>query len=285
MLPKDFYNQVENPGSLKRVLYSDTDSIFITIPTNKSPLEMEMSDKWNLVIQTANQINNAISKYLKEYLLPKSNINPEHNMTDFKSELMMSGIFFTGVKKSYAYKLECKEGKELDPPKIKYTGIQVVKTDTAKLTQELLNDMIENVMLNYKIENKLEALIEIIEKYKNKFNNFCDNLETNEIGLPGKWGKKKLIINGMILYNFLMNEEVFSMSSSGKFVYCKFTEPKLLNGKIDISKTNGICFPYEFDKTKLKLMMDQYGIEIDRDVHWGKLFTTTCDRVIEVAKD
>ena len=262
------------------ILVHNTDSIFITIPSKKDLKQMSVEEKWQLVLKTAERINQGIIRYLKEYYLPRSNINPEHNMTDFKSELLMNIIYFTGVKKNYAYKLQCKEGKIVDPPKTKYTGIQVVKSDTSKLTQNMLNEMISDVMLNIDITNKTEALIEIINKYQKKFQKDCDEFYFNDIGLPGKWGKKILHINGMKLYNYLMNEEIFSMGSSGRFIYCRFRNKSLFSG-IDLEKTSGICVPYEYDSNKLQQLMNQYGITIDKKTHWSKLFSTTCDRVIQ----
>ena len=284
MLPKDFYEKVEIPGALKRVLYSDTDSIYITIPTKESILDLSQDQKWQIVLETAKRINDAIIKYLKEYYLPKANINPEHNMTDFKSEILANSMFFTGVKKSYALEVECKEGVFLDPPKVKYTGIQIVKSDASKYTQEMLKDMIAGVMLNIKIKDKEKALIQVVNEYEKKFRIDCQNFDFQDLGLPGKWGKKDLHINGMKLYNFLFNEEIFNMGSSGKFIYCKFKNKHKFKDKLDIEKTNGINVPYEYDKEKLKEYMSRYSIEVDIKTHWSKIFSKTCERVIHACK-
>ncbi len=284
MLPNDFYEDVEIPGALKRVLYSDTDSIYITIPTKEDRTKMSTEDKWQIVLKTADKINNAIIKYMQDYYLPKSNINGEHNMTDFKSELLASSIMFTGVKKNYAYTMECVEGVKLDVPKVKYTGIQVIKSDTSKLTQGMLRDMIENVILNIAVTEKSKALVEIVNIWDKKFKEDIADFDFNIIGIPGKWGKKIQFINGMKLYNFLVNDEVFNSGSSGKFIYCRFTNKHKFKDILDIEKTNGICVPYSYDVELLKLKLKEYSIELDSKTQWSKMFSTTCQRVCDICK-
>ena len=152
-LPDNFYKLVEQKGFLKNILYGDTDSIFISIPfQNADALSVE--DRWKLAEHNAGKINELIIEYVTKTLLPRGNINPKFNRTFFKTEMLIDNALFLDVKKNYAYKLSCKEGVVLDPPKVKYTGIQVVKSDAAKLTQNLLKDMIENVMLNEKIKRR-----------------------------------------------------------------------------------------------------------------------------------
>ena len=278
MLEKDFYTKVEQPGYLKRVLYSDTDSIFIKIP------EEDIEDKsaeelWENAEQAADAINDLIIDYNKNTLLPRCNIDPENNYTFFKTELLMSAMLFLDVKKNYAYKLLVKEGVVLDPPKISYTGIQVVKSDTAKFTQNLLKSVIEGVMLNEKINNeeKTNHIGEKVDEFNKQFKNDIHDFKFEEIGIPGKWSKNKQMINGMQLYNQIMNEDIFSMGSAGKFLYCKF-------GNNYGPNVNGICVPYEYDKEMLKEKFQAHKIVVDEDKQWNTLITTTCKRVFDLAK-
>jgi len=284
MLPKDFYNKAEEPGYLKNILYGDTDSLFILVP-NKDSEKLTTEEKLKFGDKAADDINVAIIKYLNEYLLPKSNIPIANNNTFFKSEMLMEAIMLLDVKKNYAYTILAKKGKIFKEPKIKYTGIQVVKSDAAKLTQDMLKDMIENVVLNPQMNNKdrLSKLTDIVNNFYNKFIEYCDNLDLNYISFPGKWSKKDMIINGMKLYNHIVNEEIFSMSSSATFIYCSFKNPKLF-GQLDMSKTNGLCVPYSYDKELVKQKMEEFKIEIDRTTQWSKLFTTTASRVVDLVK-
>jgi len=68
-------------------------------------------------------------------------------------------------------------------------------------------------------ENKRQVLIDTIGKFYTKFNQCVDNLETDYVGIPGKWARLKNMISGMKLYNHIMNEPIFEPSSSAKFVY------------------------------------------------------------------
>ena len=277
MLEKNFYNKVEEKGYLDRVLYSDTDSLYINIPNKITPTQT-IEDRWEIASHVAENINNLIIDYTKDVLLPRCNIKPVHNKTFFKTELLMSSAMFLDVKKSYAFKLINKEGKVLSTPKVQYVGIQVIKTNTPKITQQLLIEFIEGVMLNEDIPNdeKKTHLSGIIEKYYNIYIDNVKNFNFQDIGVPGKWAKTKLMINGMKLYNKLLNEQVFSPGSSGRFIYCKLDK--------SYGKTKGICVPYEYDSNILKEKLDAYNIKIDVKTQWDKLITTTVKRVINLSR-
>jgi len=260
------------------ILVHNTDSIFYIIPTN-NPEEKSPEELWDLAVNASESINDLIIDYNKNTLLPRCNIDPEDNHTFFKTELLMSSLLLLDVKKNYAYKLLVKEGNVLEKPKVSYTGIQVVRSDSAKFTQDLLREMIENIILNETIpnENKKDKVIEVINDYRNKIKEHINNLNLNDIGIPGKWSKDKLIINGMKLYNQIMNEEVFSSGSAGKFIYCKF-------GKDFGKDINGICIPYSYDKDLLNEKLISNKISIDENKQWDTLLTTTCHRVINLVK-
>jgi len=278
MLERDFYKKVETPGYLERVLYSDTDSIFIKIP-EKNIEDKTADELWKKAEHTADKINDLIIDYNKTTLLPRCNISPDNNHTFFKTELLMSAILFLDVKKNYSYKLLVKEGVVLDPPKISYTGIQVVKSDTAKFTQKLLKNIIEDIMLNEKIKNedKPIKISQIVDKYHEKFKQDINNFEFQDIGIPGKWAKNKQIINGMKIYNKIMNETIFSPASAARFIYCKFG----INYGDGI---NGVCIPYDYDKNLIKEQFQAHKIIIDENKQWNTLITTTCKRVFDLAK-
>lgn len=284
MLPKDFYKKVEGKNYLKKILYGDTDSIFLIIKDQNSA-DMSPEEKWNKIEPIAENINKLIVQYVTEHLLPKANINPSNNKTFFKTELLMESAMFLDVKKNYAYKLIVQEGKVIDPPKISYTGIQVVKSDTAKITQNMLKEIIEHIMLNEKIDNtnKFSEVVKSITKFKNIYDESVNTLNFREIGFPVKWGKRDFSIKGMQLYNYIMGQDIFSPGSSGFFIYTLFTNQEL--GKVvDLKSTKGITVPYDYNPELIGEKMSQFGIKINHDEHWNKIFTTTCNRVVELAK-
>lgn len=283
MLPKNFYQDVEKPNFLKYILYSDTDSIFIVVPFNVT--DTPLDQRWKLAEEAATGINNAIQAYLNNYILPKCNIDPSQNKTFFKTEMVFDSILFLDVKKNYAYKLLIKEGKVIPNPEVKYTGIQVKKSNTATLTKDLLKEMIEGISLNSEIPNsqRINKLTEAVNKYHQIFLDDIKSYNFEKIGLPVRWQKGELAINGMKVYNFIMGKETFSHSSAGRFIYCRFQNTLKLKALQDI-EFKGITVPFVYNHLDLQEKMKQFGIEIDGDKHWDTLFTTTCQRVIEVVK-
>ncbi len=268
------------------ILVHNTDSIYIIIPTVIPANEMKKEERWTKLISVAKDINDAIIKYMKEYYLPRSNILPTHNMTNFKTELLMTSMFFTGVKKHYAYNTECIEGNFLEKPEVEYKGVPIVKSNAAKLSQNMLREMIEGVMLNLnvKVEDKEKALMDVVNNQMKLFQNDIKKLEFKNIGIPSKWGRQIQIVNGMLLYNLIMGQEVFNSGSSGRFIYCQFRNKNKFNKEIDIDKTTGLCVPYEYDVKLLKEKLNKFGIIIDGKLQWSKLFSTTCTRVVNSCK-
>lgn len=286
MLPKDFYDNVEKPGALKHILYGDTDSLFIAIPAKNSE-NMTTQEKLRIADKISEDINDAVSRYLNEYLLPKSNISPDQNATYFKSEMLMSAIMFLDVKKSYAYKLEAKKGKILSKQEVKYTGIQVVRSNAAKLTQNMLREIIETVILNEKLNSKdrLPKVSEIVNTFHASFLENINNLDLAEVSIPGKWAKQEMFINGMNLYNFIMGKEIFSMGSAGNFIYCIFRNPKLFQkSNLDMSKIKGIVIPQIYDKIILDRKLNEFQIQVDNNTQWDTLYSTTVGRIIDLVK-
>lgn len=284
MLPKNFYKDVEQVGHLKYILYSDTDSIFITIPVNVSEL-VEISQKWDIAEKTAEKINDMIVTYMTQYLLPKQNIDPKYNRTFFKTELVMECMIFLDVKKNYAYKLIIKEGKPVLPPTIQYVNISV-KSDISNMTKKLLRDMIENTMLDKNIptQNKLKELLKVINIYKHQFEEDIKNFQFANIGIPAKWSKRDNVIDAMKVYNYIMGKEVFTPGSAGKSLYCFYRSPMAFKKEFDLTKVKTICVPYEYNAEELKQKMAQFNIAIDTNEQWGKIYSTVCQRIVDLAK-
>ena len=284
-LPKNFYKLVEQPGFLQHILYGDTDSIFLTLPI-KNAADIPVEDRWKIAEKSAEEINKLIIEYTTKILLPRCNIDPTRNQTFFKTELLIDSAMFLDVKKNYSYLLSCKEGKVIDPPKPSHTGIPVIKSDAATLTQDMLGSMIVDVMLNSEIKriDRARAIVELVTKFKQKFDEDCDNYEFNYIGFPAKWSKKEIFIHAMKLYNFMMNEEIFNLGSSGKFIHCVFRNTSLLHPDFKAMKSPGVVVPYEYNTAKITQLFEQYQIVVNRKTHWEKLFNTSCQRVVDLAK-
>lgn len=285
-LPKNFYQNVEQLGYLKYVLYSDTDSIYIVVPENIKDLSAKQ--KIELSKKVSIDINNTIIEYLKSTYFTKANINPDKNQTFFKTELIMDSIMFIpNVKKQYAYKVLSKEEKIFDPPKSEYKGLQIVKVDVTVLGKKLLKSMIDDIVLNNEInkKDKIKYILELVNDIKNEFNNSCDNFIIDNIGIPSKWSKDESVINAMKIYNFLYGQEVFTPASSGKFVYCKFRDlSKFASIGIETRLVKAVCFPQNFPQDIIKQKFQEYQIILDKEEQWNRIYTTTCQRIVDLVK-
>lgn len=285
-LPKDFYKSVENIDYLKNVLYSDTDSIYIVVPKDISNLTIE--DKLNLAAKTGKDINNKIQNYLINNYFKKANISPEYNYTDFKTEVIMESIMFIpDVKKQYAYKMIVKDNKILKEKEVEYKGIQVVRIDATKLGQRLLKEIVENIILNTEIskKDKLAYVTKAVDDTHNEFLKYIKDAYFEDIGISCKWSKDNTIINSMKLYNFITNSNTFSVSSAGRFIYCQFKNIKLFSKlNIDLKKLNAIVIPYNYSPEIVKQKFLEYGIILDHKAQWERVFTTTCQRIVNLVK-
>jgi hypothetical protein len=262
------------------VLVHNTDSIIIKIPSKKDIDKDNLKYLWDVAEKSAEEINNLIVDYTRNVLLPRCNISADHNETFFKTELLMESILCLDVKKKYAYKLLVKEGNVLKKPKISYTGIEVIKSNGIKLTQDLLKAIIEEVALNLEVpvNQKREKTLKLIDDFYNTFNQCIQDFNIDYIGIPGKWSKNKQIIEGMKLYNHIMNEIIFEPGSAAKFIYTKPIQIK------DFKNQMGICIPYSYNIELLKEKFQTFNIQIDVNTQWSKLFNITCERVINTIK-
>lgn len=270
MLPKDFYYKVEEPGYLRTILYGDTDSLYVLVPARA----LDLGDKQRILNEAARRINEEIRRYFIEWLLPRQNVNPEHCHVDFKTEYLIESILFLDTKKNYSFKALAREGKPYPEPVVKTVGGQTVKSDTAALSRELLNALIRNIL----DEASPETIKEVYESFHRRFLECCRALEIEPIGIPGKWGRKKQIIDGMQLYNRLV-EPVFQPGSAGLYVYCRFDDP------VRFHDFKGICFPYVFDREKVSRTLNEKGVNIDVATQWDKILTLTGERLLAVIRE
>lgn len=286
MLPKDFYKTVETIEYLKNVLYSDTDSVYLCIPWSK---EHSLKDRWDKSIDVSEKINNAIIRYLKEYIFKLSNIDPKYNKTFFKTESLINSILFLpDSKKHYAYKLLVAEGVFLEKPKTKYKNISI-KSNLSKMSSDLLRDMVE-IILNIDKTNiaSLKTISAVVDKWHNIFKEHILNYVFEDIGIPNKWAKSTQIINGMRVYNLIIGKQIFTPGSAGKYVYCNFKNKGFFmqDKEIDLKNLNVITVPYTYDANLLKTKMIEYQIDVDLQTHWDKcIMTKTTHKLLDVMRN
>ncbi len=273
----------------------NTDSIFIHF---KEDCKDDVKKMVSIVHKTSEDINKLVVDYNQLYLLPRCGYSPNQNQTFFKEELVLDTIMFLDVKKTYAYRLRAKEakvnennelvgGKILDEPEIVPTSNLGVKTNTIKLTNEILDSLLK-IALDKNIDPKerIKLASDSINKTYTEFKKQVESFEFKNIADPVKMGKVLYVKYSMELYNTII-EPVFENTSAGFFIYCKFGDKNKLNNlnmNFDLEKLTGITVPYEFDKEKIISAFKEYSISIDIEKQWEKILSTTCHRVIDLFK-
>lgn len=243
---------------------------------------------------------------MNENILPKMN-SVGHNETFFKTELIMNAILFTDVKKKYCFKEIANEGKIHDNPIVRYTGISVVRTNTAEWTKGFIRELVENVALNTNLKNKFEIRDEykkIGKKYNELLIEDISKLDFSRIGVPCKWSntnykRDTAELIGMKLYNSIMEDDFFKENTSGlKFPIriknsTEFLE-KIKNkrfsnnfciGNISLDKLTFLVVPIYHLAEELRPKLEHFGIEIDFYTTYNKLFETTLDRIFTCIKE
>lgn len=284
ILPEDFYKKVEEPDYLHHILYGDTDSLFICLPI-KDAKTLSTEELINITDLHATKINDLSTSYIENSLLEKCNIDKKHNYTYFKTESIMESMIFLDVKKVYGYKVIIENGEY--HMAFDYKGFPMRRSDYSKFTQDLLREIIEEVILNSSIQKdkKYDIVIDLINTYKNKFKKCIETFDYSYIGIPKKWSKVDGVINGMLLYNLLLNKKLFTTGSSGKMIYCILKNKNIFKDKIDVEKTKTICVPYKYDINLLKEQMEKHQIIIDSDKQWSTIYNKTCQRIQQLTKE
>lgn len=277
------------------VLVHNTDSLFIEIPRKPDTVV----ERVKIVHQAAEDINDLIIRYNKEYLLPRCGFSPDRNETNFKEEMCISSMIMMDVKKSYAYKLVASEavidpetnqlvgGKIFDTPLIKKKSGLGVKTDTIDLTKEILDYLI-NVALDDAIstKDKYQEALKELKRYHDRFIDGMRTLNVSLIGTPVRWQKKINAINAMKLYNCVV-ENVFQYLSNGHLIYCKFNNLQAFKkfDDLPIDKLNAIAIPPKNNVELIRNAFSEYGITFDVERQWNNVFNKTCHRILAGLKE
>lgn len=296
-LPYDFFTRVDGPK--KYVKYGDTDSQFIHLPDVKADdpqKAIEISE------DISKKINDVIKRVLNSEILPKMGIDIQYNRTSFKTELVATAILFLETKKTYAYLQIAKEGKLFKKPEISYTNISV-KSDLSPATKDFLKMIVEDVVLNINVPMSaaMSMITKICADMKQKIIDSINNYDFDYIGVRKKWGtsyknEEPFQIIGMRLYNTIVNERKLVPMSGAVLIPIQIKNPSDFESKIStmrnadplylrdvpLTKINYLAIPYGYDKTQTKNAMEYFGICVNVDEVWSKVYSTQVDRIIKV---
>lgn len=232
-----------------RVLYGDTDSIFVSIPFDR-----------------VNEMINIINKEVANHLIRKYGI--QNCAINMKIDAYLKTIFFTGTKKKHAEHIIWKKGKgKCDY--VSVTGFETIRSDQSDFTKNVQRTLIEMIV---KRKEKNE-IIKYVEMLKDEFR----KQPIEEIALRrgisksfSKYSVKPPHIRGSLLANMYLGTNI-RPGDKVKMLYVK-----RLPG---VPKTDVICFENikqipegtEIDwqrmievslKMKIEPILDVFGIKI-----------------------
>lgn len=301
-IPKDFWDKVET-DNLKYVIYGDTDSLYLSIPE----IQCKTTEEYvKASEEVGKDINELIIGCMDNQILPKMNV-PGHNETFFKTELIMDAILFTKKKKKYCFRETAAEGTIHKKPIIRYTGISVVRTNTASWTKDFIREIVEDLALNTSITNKKEVkanMQEIATKFHKSLQEDISKLDFSKIGVPCKWGntvykRDTAEMIGMKLYNTIFQDDFFKENTSGLKVPIKiqrtaefmekvkrfrFSNNQCI-GNTSLDKLSFLVVPIYHVGSELEPILNEFGVTIDIATAWDKLVETTLSNIIECIKE
>lgn len=195
-----------------RVLYGDTDSIFVSIPFEKAD-------------DMINTVNREVSDYLtRKYGIQRCEIN-------MKMDAYIKTIFFVGVKKRHAEHVVWKKGKGACDY-VSITGFETIRSDQSDFTKNAQKRVIEMAV---KRKSK-DEISKYVESLKDEFR----NQPLEEIALRkgisksfNSYSVKPPHIRGALLANMYLGANIQS-GDKVKMLYVKRL-PK-------VPKTDVICF-------------------------------------------
>ena len=193
-----------------KVIYGDTDSIFIQCPFEKAEEVLE-------------KINNEVRKRFME----------KYNLKDVKFKLKFEKynkrIIFTGAKKRYAAWVTW-DKKECDY--IHIAGFEAIRTDQSKYTKDVQRTLLEMIVKGKSKEEIEEYIKNVFEKFKEQPLEDIAILKGIDKPLDA-YKVKPSHIRGALLANMYLGAN-FKQGDKVKMLYVKYVE--------GLPKTDVICF-------------------------------------------
>ncbi len=251
----DKYFLKENP-----IIIIDTDSCYITFKEVLNNLKISFLSEKEKINYYLKFISEEINPVIDKILINYANIYNVDQLIYFKHEKIINKLAVI-VKKHYIMEIIYDEGDIYNPPKMKYIGVQTVRSDTPEFCRGKLENLINMIFRTLDIKktndqirkNKEEFFKEEINRIAstkglNKYNEYVRpaiEYVTNGIRYPKHC---PIQIKAAIAYNFLIERDKLPLMPSGKGVKIKF----IYVNEQNIAQTNVIGFigkwPKQFDK-------------------------------------
>jgi len=261
------------------LVYGDTDSVYVTFETLVNKYYSNLSDK-EIVVKLDELSNKVVQPALdKSYQKMADYLNAYDQKMIMKREAIAdSGVFV--AKKKYALSVHNSEGVQYDEPKLKATGLDLVRSSTPYLVRQYLKDGVKEI-LNGTEDSVQKFILKCQEDYNTK--------PYNEIAFPrGVNGMTKfsgspiyskgcpIHVRGALLYNHYVDKLGLSSSyekitdgNKIRFIYTKLPNPLKENvigylTKIpkEFNIEQYVDYPLMFQKSfvdSMKIIMEPLG--------------------------
>ena len=205
------------------VLYGDTDSCMVQIPSSEK----------RKMIEIATRIEQEVNASYNEFA--RTALSAEKHYFSIKFEKIYQRFFQAGRKKRYAGHLIWKEGKDLD--QIDIVGFEIRRSDSPQITRTAQRNVMEMILRGEGYLPVRKYLEEVIRNYR------AGRYPLDEVGIPGGIGKElnqydtdDAQIRGAKYANTHLGT-TFARGSKPKRVYIKYVTKKY-------PQTDVLCFEY-----------------------------------------
>lgn len=220
-----------------KVIYIDTDSIFIELNEIVSKLENKVNkDRIDIIL---NIIVPKLQNLLNTYFIPQlankiHNVDLDEITLNLKQEVIAKSAYFLDkIKKRYALYIINKEGVEVDEYDIK--GLEIKRSDFPRITKEKLEEMLDIILKSDKID--IFKLLDFVDKTKRELMNLIldgDVRVSRPVSFSKDMDDYKTIpqhIKGMVWWNIL-EYNYFLPGTKGYLFKIKGIDPSKAPNKI-----------------------------------------------------
>lgn len=266
-----YFNSLLKTKDVDYAVYLDTDSCVIHVDALVKKIMPNGTDK-EIVEFLLN-----VGKHLQDKVVKSSTThicelcNCKDYLMDMKLESIAKQAFFTG-KKKYAIEVHNSEGVYYDPPKLKITGLEVVRSSTPFKIRKKLKECISIIFSGGE-----EKLINFVGTQKDEFLTWSEedisfprsvsDIDKYEDGDAWKSGTP-IAVRGAILYNNFFGNGQKAIYNGDKIKFCYLKMPNPI-------KQNVIAYPTD------STFPDSLRKYVDKETMWEKGFIAPIKNIAE----
>lgn len=269
---------------------SDTDSTYVTYEPFFECMTPEYKEKYKTDEAKVQWILNFYKKFMdgQQRRWCEELYNPRHgqNVHEFELELICKSTIGL-AKKKYVKGVAYEKGHFMvENPKLKSTGVEIVRTTTPPLIRKYLKEIVDMLLYKYDPEHKEEFIYMFNEKLRNWYNEFC-NAPIDDISQSvGVGDYKKYVIDDKETLQFA-NRCPFSVKAAARYNYLAYqngrSDLQLKTGKIKyynirIGKKETCYFGFPSDECP------DFAPPIDYQTQWRKTIIEPVNRFLEAIK-